>query len=208
MERKLILTILGLAALALGTQVLVWVYVARDQSPDFVGPPRSDYTLTNFTVDSLDESGQHAFTIVAPRMVRKEDDGSMFVTLPNYEILDDNGNVWKGTSESAWVNKDGSVMKLEGKVVMNRIPTPKVAPIRLETTDLTITSPPKVKGQPNPKSNQKKLETAALTTITDPSHVAHGIGMKSDLAMKETELLSDVHWITLPSQNANANPKN
>ncbi|HEX4479608.1 MAG TPA: hypothetical protein VH082_02270, partial [Rudaea sp.] len=82
---------------------------------------------------------------------------------------------------------------------------PKVAPIRLETTDLTITSPPKVKGQPNPKSNQKQLETAALTTITDPSHVAHGIGMKSDLAMKETELLADVHWITLPSQNANAN---
>ena len=205
MERRLILTILGMAALALATQVLVWVYVAREQTQDFVGPPRSDYTLTDFTVDSLDENGQHAFTIIAPRMVRKEDDGSMYVTLPNYEILDDNGNVWKGTSDSAWVTKDGTIMKLEGKVVMNRIPTPKVVPIRLETTDLTITSPPKVKGQPNPKSNQKKLETAALTTITDPSHVAHGIGMKSDLAMKETELLSDVHWITLPSQNADAN---
>jgi lipopolysaccharide export system protein LptC len=140
-------------------------------------------------------------------MVRKEDDASMFVTSPNYEILDDNGNTWKGTSESAWVNKDGSIMKLEGKVVMNRTPTPKVAPIRLETTDLTITSPPKVKGQPTPKSNQKKLETEALTTITDPSHVVHGIGMKSDLAMKETELLSDVHWITLPSQGNHANAK-
>jgi lipopolysaccharide export system protein LptC len=207
MERRLILTILGAAALALFTQVLVWVYVAREQTPDFVGPPRSDYTLTNFSVDSLDENGKHSFTIVAPRMVRKEDDASMFVTSPNYEILDDNGNTWKGTSESAWVNKDGSIMKLEGKVVMNRTPTPKVAPIRLETTDLTITSPPKVKGQPTPKSNQKKLETEALTTITDPSHVVHGIGMKSDLAMKETELLSDVHWITLPSQGNHANTK-
>ena len=46
-----------------------------------------------------------------------------------------------------------------------------------------------------------------LSTITDPSHVAHGIGMKSDLAMKETELLSDVHWITLPSQGTTNAPR-
>ncbi|MEP6484339.1 MAG: LPS export ABC transporter periplasmic protein LptC [Rudaea sp.] len=203
MERKLVVTIFAMAALALLTQIVVWVYVARDQSQDFVGPPRSDYTLTNFSVDSLDEFGQHSFSIVAPRMVRKEDDGSMFVTSPNYEILDGNGNVWKGTSDSAWVNKDGSIMRLEGNVDMNRIPTPKTTPVKLQTSDLTITTPPKVKGSTAPRSQEKKLETAALTTITDPGHVVHGIGMKSDLAMKETELLSDVHWISLPSGHAN-----
>ncbi len=205
MERKLVLTILGLAALALGTQILVWVYVAHDEAAAFTGPPRSNYTLTNFTVDTLNEFGTHSFTIVAPHMERKEDDGSMFVTTPNYEILDDNGDVWRGTSDSAWVNKDGTIMRLEGKVDMHRIPTPQVTPLRLQTTDLTITTPPKVKGQPAPKSNQKRLETQALTTITDPDHVVHGVGMKSDLAMKETELLSDVQWITLPG-NGHAKP--
>ena len=204
MERKLIVTIFAMAALALLTQIAVWIYVGRDQTQDFVGPPRSDYTLTNFTVDSLDEYGQHSFTIVAPWMVRKEEDGSMYVTAPNYEILDGNGNVWKGTSDSAWVNKDGTIMKLEGKVEMHRIPTPKVPPVRLETTDLTVTTPPKVKGSPSPKSNEKKLETAELTTITEPDHVVHGIGMKSDLGMKQTELLADVHWISLPSSNPDA----
>ena len=82
MERKLIVTIFAMAALALLTQIAVWIYVGRDQTQDFVGPPRSDYTLTNFTVDSLDEYGQHSFTIVAPWMVRKEEDGSMYVTTP------------------------------------------------------------------------------------------------------------------------------
>ena len=199
MERKLVVTIVGMAALALFTQLIVWFYVARDQPADFIGPPRSDYTLTNFTVDSLDQYGQHSFTIIAPWMVRKEEDGSMYVTTPNYEILDGNGNVWRGTSDSAWVNKDGTIMRLEGAVDMHRIPAPKVPPIHVLTSDLTVTTPPKVKGDPTPKSNEKKLDTAALTTITDPSHVVHGIGMKSDLAMKETELLADVHWISLPS---------
>jgi lipopolysaccharide export system protein LptC len=199
MDRRLVFAILGMAALALVTQVMVWFLVARDEGPGFVGPPRSDYTLTNFTVDSLDQYGQHSFTIVAPWMVRKEEDASMYVTTPKYEILDGNGNVWRGTSDSAWVNKDGTIMKLEGAVDMHRIPVPKVTPIHVQTSDLTVTTPPKVKGDPNPKSNEKKLDTAALTTITDPSHVVHGVGMKSDLGMKETELLADVHWISLPS---------
>ena len=207
MERKIIFTILILAVLALATQALVWIFVPREVENDFVGPPRSDYTLTNFTLDALDAQGQHSFTMVAPRLVRKEDDGSIFVTAPNYEIIDNSSNVWKGTSDTAWVNKDGTIMKLDGKVDMHRIPTATVDPVQLLTSDLTITTTAKDKKSATPAPKEKHMETAALATIIDPNHVAHGVGMKANLeGLKDLEFLSDVHWIEEPTNHAQTNP--
>lgn len=199
MERKLVFTIALLAALALVTQVLVWVYAARNPSLAFFGPPRSDYTLTNFTVDALDVDGQHAFSIAGPRLTRRAEDGSIFVATPKYEIIDNSHNLWKGHADSAWVNKDGSIMKFEGQVQMRREPTATVTPVELKTSDLTVTSD---KSTSPPK---KTLETAELATITDPGHVVHGVGMKADMGMKVVELLSDVHWTANPAIET-ANP--
>lgn len=193
MERKLVLTIATLAAFALATQILVWVYAARNSSPAFVGPPRSDYTLANFTVDALDADGHHAFSMAGPSLVRRAEDGSIYVAAPNYEIIDNSRNTWRGHSDSAWVNKDGSIMKFEGNVRMRRQPTATVTPVELVTSDLTVTSD---KAASPPK---KTLETAALATITDPNHIVHGVGMKADMGMKVVELLSDVHWTANPA---------
>ncbi len=200
-DRKVVLTIFALAVVALATQMLVWVFATRDNSNDFVGPPRSDYTLTNFTLNALADDGTLSFTVIGPRLARKTDDGSIFVTTPNYEIVDNSHNLWKGTSDSAWVNQDGTIMRLEGKVEMHRLPTATVSPVQLLTSDLTITTTPKDKKAPVPPPPEKRLNTAALTTIIDPNHVAHGIGMKADMELKVVELLSDVHWISLPSQH-------
>jgi len=199
MERKLVLTIALLAALALITQVLVWVYATRNGAPAFVGPPRSDYTLTNFNVDALDVDGQHAFSISGPRLTRRAADGSIFVATPKYEIIDNSRNLWKGDADSAWVNKDGSIMKFEGRVQMRRQPTATVTPVELKTSDLTVTS------EKNASPPKKTLETAELATITDPGHVVHGVGLKADMGMKVVELLSDVHWTANPA-NETANP--
>lgn len=197
MERRLVLTIALLAALAVATQALVWIYAARNASPAFVGPPRSDYTLADFSVDALDSGGRHAFSIAGPRLVRRAQDGSIFVATPKYEIIDNSHNVWRGHADSAWVNKDGSIMKFEGHVQMRREPTATVTPVELQTSDLTVTSD---KSASPPK---KTLETAALATITDPNHVVHGVGMKADMGMKVVELLSDVHWTANPATDAN-----
>jgi lipopolysaccharide export system protein LptC len=104
MDRRPYFAILALAFVALATQALVWVFVPREDESTFIGPPRSDYTLTDFTLDALDEQGHHAFTMVAPRLARKEGDGSIYVTTPKYEIVDNDGSLWKGHSEAAWVN--------------------------------------------------------------------------------------------------------
>ena len=197
-DRRLVLIIAVLAVIALITQGLVWVFAPRESDTAFIGPPRSDYTLTDFTLDALDENGQHSFTMTAPRLARKQDDASIYVSAPNYEIVDNSGNVWKGTSESAWVNKDGSIMKLGGKVDMHRIPGEKVTPVQLLTSELTIFSDPKKKDSQEPRD--RRMETAELTTVIDPDTVAHGVGMKTDMTLKTVEFLSEFHSITQPAK--------
>jgi lipopolysaccharide export system protein LptC len=199
MERRSYLAIALLAFVALATQALVWVFVPREDESTFIGPPRSDYTLANFTLDALDEAGHHSFTMAAPRLVRKEDDGSIYVTTPNYEIVDNGGNLWKGTSESAWVNKDGTIMKLDGDVDMHRLETENVTPVQMLTRDLTITTDPKSKSNPQAERD-RRMETAAPTIIRDPQTVARGVGMKSDMTLKTLEFLSEFHSVTQPGK--------
>jgi hypothetical protein len=85
---------------------------------------------------------------------------------------------------------------------MHRVPTATVTPVQMITSDLTVTTSPKEKNATDPKPREKRMETAALVTITDPSHTERGVGMKADLGLKTTELLSDVHAILLPTHNA------
>jgi len=197
-DRRLVLIIAVLAVFALATQAVVWFLAPREEESAFVGPPRSDYTLADFTLDSLDEQGQHSFSMTAPRMARRQDDGSIYVTTPDYDIVDNSGNVWKGTSESAWVNKDGTIMKLLGRVDMHRIETEKVTPVQILTRDLTVLSDPKVKNSQQPR--ERRLETPELTTVIDPTTVAHGVGMKANMTLKIVEFLSEFHSTTQPSK--------
>ncbi|MEP6940511.1 MAG: LPS export ABC transporter periplasmic protein LptC [Rudaea sp.] len=206
MERRTSLIVVALALVAAGLWMLNWALRPRDEANEFAGPPRSDYTLTRFTLDALDTDGVHSFTVVAPRLSRRGDDGSIYVTTPNYEIIDNSSNAWKGSSDSAWVNKDGTIMKLEGKVAMHRVPTDKVEQVDLLSSDLTITTDAKPKDAQGHNAGSgghrdKRMETAAQTTIYDSFRVSHGVGMKADLDLKTTELLADVHIISLPGKN-------
>jgi len=204
-DRRTLLVIAVLALVSFAAWMEVWLMRARNANDDFVGPPRSDYALRNFTLDALDQEGAFSFSVTGPRMARRGDDGSIYVTLPDYEIIDNSGNTWKGTSESAWVDKDGNVMKLEGAVDMHRVPDEKVQRVDLLTSDLTITTDPKLKdaqGRPvaNAPHRDKPMETAAPTTIFQAATVTHSIGMKADMDLKTMELLSDVKMISLPGK--------
>ena len=201
MERRLVFAIAALAVLALSTQILVWVFAPHETQSAFVGPPRSDYTLSDFSIDALDAQGQHSFSVAGPRLVRRAEDASIFVAAPRYTILDGAGHEWKGTSDSAWVNKNGTLMKLEGRVDMHRLPGPGTLPAQLLTSDLTVTSPGK--GQVLSSTQGKTMQTQALATITEPGRVVHGIGMQADLGLKTVQFLSNVHWTLLPANHAN-----
>ena len=186
MERKLLATIFALAVFALGAQILVWIFRPHEPAPAFVGPPRSDYTLSNFTIDALGDDGKLSFSVTGPRLTHKQEDGSVYVDTPDYVMVDNSGNLWKGKSDAAWINKDGTIMKLQGHVEMHRQPSAKVKPADIVTSDLTTW----------PKD--KKMETAAAVTLTDPDSILSGVGMKSDLGLKVLELFANVHSILQP----------
>ena len=190
MERRYWLVIVLLASAAATTQWLVWLTRERPDELLFSGPPRSDYTLNDFTMNALDASGDRTFQISGPRLARRGEDGSIFVTTPDYVLIDGNGIPWKGKSDSAWVDKAGSLMKLQGHVEMHRAAGDGDEPIDVVTRDLTAW----------PKEN--RIETAAPATITQPGSILRGTGLRGDLNTKVLELLSDVHSTLQPRRAA------
>jgi lipopolysaccharide export system protein LptC len=191
-DRRLwvVAALLALAGIALN--IVFWITRQRPNIETFEGPPRSDYTLGNFTLNALDGEGKLSFQTIGPFLARRGEDGSIYVTTPDYVIYDGGGHQWKGKSDSAWINKEGTIMKLQGHVQMHRQPDKGTQPVDVVTSDLTTW----------PKD--KKMETAAPATIIQPGSILRGIGMRGDLNTKELELLSDVHATIEPKDQRDA----
>ncbi len=187
-ERRTLLALVSLAIVAALTQILLWLTRPPALEPTFSGPPRSGYTLDNFSMNALDEQGKLSFTVSGPRLTRRSEDGSIFVSTPNYVIVDKDANPWMGSSDSASVNKDGSMMKLEGHVDMERQPSVSASAARIVTSDLIA------------HLRDNTLETDAPVQITQPGSILRGTGLRGDLNSKTLELLSDVHNTFEPSQ--------
>jgi lipopolysaccharide export system protein LptC len=188
-ERRHWGVIVALAAIAAITQVWVWLARPRPLEAEFTGPPRSGYTLDDFTLNALDESGNLSFTMTGPRLSRHAGDGSIFVSTPDYVMVDGDGNPWLGTSESAWVSKDGSVMRLDGKVEMRRTPSATVSEATILTANLIA------------RPKEKKIETEARAQIQQPGSILSGTGLRGDLNSKVLELLSDVENTFEPTRS-------
>lgn len=183
-----------LLALATATQLLLWL--TREQvRDDFVGPPRSDYTLSNFTLSALGDTGALSFSMTGPMLARRGSDGSIFVTTPNYVMVDGGGKPWKGTSDAAWVDKAGEIMKLQGAVDMRREPEGQEQASTIRSRDVTVW----------PKTN--KLATDAPTQIEQPGSIIRGTGMRGDLNTHTMELLADVHDTFQPKRRTRRNAK-
>ena len=191
-DRRLWLVAALLALVGIGLYIVLWITRQRTSEQTFAGPPRSDYTLTDFTLNALDAEGKLSFQTIGPWLARRGEDGSIFVTTPDYVIYDGNGHEWKGKSDSAWVNKDGTIMRLDGHAEMHRQAAPGVQPVDVVTRDLTTW----------PKD--KKMETAAAATIVQPGSILRGTGMRGDLNTRELELLSDVHATIAPKDKRQA----
>ena len=194
-DRRLWLVAALLALVGIGLNVVLWITRQRTNEQTFAGPPRSDYTLTDFTLNALDAQGKLSFQTVGPMLARRGDDGSIFVTTPDYVIYDGSGHQWKGKSDAARVNKEGTIMRLDGRVEMHREAAEGVQPVDVVTRDLTTW----------PKD--KKMETAAPATIVQPGSILRGTGMRGDLNTKELELLSDVHATIEPKDRRKAERK-
>jgi lipopolysaccharide export system protein LptC len=179
-------------ALAAGlAQLLLWWFGPAPPAHDFVGPPRSGYTLTNARVTDYNTEGQPSFHLQTPHLERREGDDSLYLNAPTFQLPAKQAGVpdWQGESLYGWVNKGGTQLKLQGPVNMHRPAFGDAPAAEIHTADVSAW----------PKEN--RLETAAPAQMVQGGTRISGIGMRANLNDKHLELLDDVHATFPPRQH-------
>ncbi|MEO7149964.1 MAG: LPS export ABC transporter periplasmic protein LptC [Rhodanobacteraceae bacterium] len=185
-DRRNIYLVVALAVAVGITQLLIWWLKPPPKPNVMVGPPRSSYTLTDFTLDGMDEDGEPSFHLTAPYLARREGDDSLYVNAPKFTIFGSQGADWHGTSQYAWVNTDNTLVKLIGKVDMLRPKTPTASAAEVHTSDASVWT------------KDKKMASDAPSVIQQTGSILRGTGMRADLNTHSLELLADVHATLTP----------
>ncbi len=183
------IVLIGLATGA--AQMLYWWLAPTPKESDFVGPPRSGYVLTNFRLWAFDVDGLPSFRMVAPHLERRENDESLYINTPNFEMPSNQPGVppWLGNSLYAWVDKSGTLLKLQGPVFMHRAAFADTAAAEMHTSDVTAW----------PKEN--RMETAAPAHMVQGDSKLSGVGMRANLNTNHLELLDESHGSFPPRKN-------
>ena len=187
-DRRLPVAIV-LVGLAAGlSQLLLWWLGPAPLTHNFVGPPRSGYTLSDARVTEFGADGKPSVHLQAPRVERREGDDSLYLESPTFQIPAEQAGVppWQGQSRYGWVNKPGTVLKLQGPVDMRRdaftdargVARPAAS---LKTADVTAW----------PREN--RMSTAAPAQMEQGDRRMSGIGMRANLNDNHLELLDDSH---------------
>jgi lipopolysaccharide export system protein LptC len=187
-DRRLPAATIAIALAAGVSQLLLWWIGSAPKSTDFVGPPRSGYTLTNARVIEYNALGQTSFRMQSPHVERREGDESLYFNSPTFQLPAKLPGApdWQGESLYGWVDKAGSLLKLQGPVYVHRPAFDDQPATDMHTSDVTAW----------PKEN--RMETAAPTQMTQGDSRMNGIGMRANLTENHLELLHEVHGTFVP----------
>lgn len=185
MNRRLVL---GLILAVIASQLLLWWLKPAPKPRQNAGPPRSGYSLENFSLDVLTRHGDIGLNLQAPHLQRRDADASLFIDKPRFRLPGNDATEWNGQAEHGWVSADGELLKLSGKVLMQRPATATLGKASIHTADLTVWP------------TEKRVATAAQADISDPGRILTGTGLKADLATHTMELLANVHGTLQPSR--------
>lgn len=193
-DNRTMVAIVVLAIAAPASWILERWVAGSTPANDFIGPPISDYVLYNAKVWSYDVDGLLSFTMISPRMDRRDGDESLYINAPVFSITSKKPGVpdWQGNSPYGWVNKSGTLMHLDGAVYMYRPAFAQGPMATLHTSNVT--------GWPK----ENRIETADPATMTQGQSVMNGVGMRANLNDNHMELLHDVHGIMYPRQKDTA----
>jgi lipopolysaccharide export system protein LptC len=174
----LILVLLGAA---LVTSMLVWRMQPQPKPP----PPevaRSDYTLENFELVTLDDEGKESFSVRAPKLVRDPQGKALTITAPKFSFpgKGKDGGRWNASAGTAWVGPKGDKVRLLRDVDLVGPPGPLGVRTRMQTAQLEIL----------PKRDY--ASSPAVVTITRGDSILTGKGLQANLATHRVEFLADV----------------
>jgi len=189
-DRRVPAATFAIALTAGVAQLLLWWFGPAPRSSDFVGPPRSGYTLTDARMTEYNAEGRPSFHLQSPHLERREGDDSLYLNAPTFQLPSNQAGVpdWHGRSLYGWVNHNGTLLKLQGPVHLERTAFGDTPKTTIDTADVTAW----------PKQN--RLQTAAPAQLVQGGTRIHGVGMRADLNDKHLELLDDVHATFPPRQ--------
>jgi lipopolysaccharide export system protein LptC len=186
MNRRGVL-ILVLLVLALASSLAVWRLRPQPRPAPAV-EARSDYTLENFDLVTLDEAGRESFTVRAPRLERDPQGKSLTITAPKFSFPDKGGGRWVATAGMAWVGPKGEQVKLTEQVDLVGPPGELGERTRMRTAELEIL----------PK--QDKASSRAEVTISRGKSILRGTGLAADLDTHRFQLLANVKGRYAPAR--------
>ncbi|MEO9078890.1 MAG: LPS export ABC transporter periplasmic protein LptC [Rhodanobacter sp.] len=187
-DRRLPVVTIVIALAAGVSQLLLWWMGPPPKTHDFVGPPRSGYTLTDAKVIEYGIDGKPGVHMQSPRVERREGDDSLYLNSPTFQMPAKQAGVpdWDGQSRYGWINKPGTILKLQGPVFMHRPAFTDAGGVaQPETTMHTsdVTAWPK----------QNRMETAESVQMAQGDRRMSGIGMHANLNDNHLELLDESH---------------
>lgn len=141
---------------------------------------RSDYTLDDYQMTTLNERGEEAFTVEGPHLERDRTGKSLTLTQPRFSFPDKNGGRWNARSDRGWVAEKGVEVRLDKAVALVGPPTPRGEQTRIGTEQLRIF----------PKLDQARSDDTV--TVTRADSILQGTGLRVDLKAHRVQLLSDV----------------
>ncbi len=171
----------ALAVVAATTAWLVWLQGRGGDAFDFVGPPRSDYVLSDFSLRAMGDDGRLAFTVESPRLARHPFLGTFEIDQPRFVILDGADDAWDASARRAWVRADGKELRLSESVAADRRPDADSPPVSLRTERLTALLA------------EDRMASDAPVTLAQPGLILRGVGLDADLKRKRFSLLADVN---------------
>jgi len=178
-----ILTLLALAGLS---TLAVWKLQPAPK-PHIPAQARSDYTLENFQLLTLNAQGQEAFTVDAPRLERDPEGKSLTLTLPKFSFPDKDGKGrWLATSDRAWVGPKADEVRLIAKVDLLGPATEKGERTHFQTESLSVFP------------HQNRAQSDDAVTVTRADSILHATGMRADMKSHQIQLLADVKGRYVP----------
>lgn len=176
MNARQLPVLIGLLLAALATGWVVWLLREPAPAPQLIGPPRSDYFLTDFSMIALDAEGREAFSASGPRLARHPHAGTLEVENPRFALPDPDGGQWLAESQAAWVSVDAGELRLLRDVEVQS-PAQGDAPgtFRSERLDLF----PRL----------RRMSTPLAVTVDGPGFILRGLGLEAELDTRRFHIL-------------------
>ena len=163
-----------------------------NEAPNFTArnTHQPDYTMENFTITSMGDTGKPRQRLQSTFMAHYPDDDSSEFTKPHITVFRTGEAPWEIYSERGWVAGGRELIVLRGDVLIENPQAPIGRRLRMVTQDLHV------------RTDEESASTDRPVTITGPTSVTRANGMRAYLKEGRLHLLSKVRGTYAPKSNA------